>query len=480
MELNKRFIAFIATLAIVVNFLMFSTVQIFAHDTVLDVEYDDCVFDEQNHLIDDAWYFLDRNNTVCYHLDEETTIKYYFEDPSPDDVEAWAEEGPSDEIVQDIKNAYAYSMKKWNNIYFYSYDDYGVLTKHKIVNVVEGTALDHNLSIYLVSGSEFNAITDDIYSDEDEDFGLENNLLHYHVSEWEMKVYVKNFYTNASTTSASVTKNRERTGAHEIGHILGLFDADTECDSGNGQYHHDVLMGYTGCPDITYKDIAGAAITRGFHTDNDHKWLNCGMQSNGKYKLVCSICNGVKNVSSLSGYTYNTYGVCGNNHSLSSGNMMAVASYGNKDYYKCEYCRYVAPFDSNVTQNYTKTYQGNNIDKYVNTVSGLEYTFYQEHTHSYHYEWQSVGRHTASCDCGLSRTESHTAVPGSFGGPTGYGICMYCHGRVSMGTLLSVPEGLAHTDNGSYILPNGNIILVEEDVEAYLAGTLEFYYGEKE
>ena len=49
-----------------------------------------------------------------------------------------------------------------------------------------------------------------------------------------------------------------------------------------------------------------------------------------------------------------------------------------------------------------------------------------------------------------------------------------------MGTLLSVPEGLAHTDNGSYILPNGNIILVEEDVEAYLAGTLEFYYGEKE
>lgn len=102
------------------------------------------------------------------------------------------------------------------------------------------------------------------------------------------------------------------------------------------------------------------------------------------------------------------------------------------------------------------------------------------HSHSYTYTWQSVGRHTASCECGLSRTESHTAVPGSFGGPTGYGICMFCHGRVSMGTLLSVPEGLAHTDNGSYILPNGNIILVEEDVEAYLAGTLEFYYGEKE
>lgn len=49
-----------------------------------------------------------------------------------------------------------------------------------------------------------------------------------------------------------------------------------------------------------------------------------------------------------------------------------------------------------------------------------------------------------------------------------------------MGTLLSVPEGLAHTDNGSYILANGTTILVEEDVEAYLDGTLVFYYGEKE
>ena len=29
--------------------------------------------------------------------------------------------------------------------------------------------------------------------------------------------------------------------------------------------------------------------------------------------------------------------------------------------------------------------------------------------------------------------------------------------------------------NGSYILPNGVIVLVDEDVEAYLNGTLVFY-----
>lgn len=31
------------------------------------------------------------------------------------------------------------------------------------------------------------------------------------------------------------------------------------------------------------------------------------------------------------------------------------------------------------------------------------------------------------------------------------------------------------TPNGSYILPNGIIVLVDEDIEAYLSGTLVFY-----
>lgn len=41
-------------------------------------------------------------------------------------------------------------------------------------------------------------------------------------------------------------------------------------------------------------------------------------------------------------------------------------------------------------------------------------------------------------------------------------------------------EGIMSTTqvsvNGSYILPNGIVVLVDEDVEAYLAGTLQFYH----
>jgi len=39
-------------------------------------------------------------------------------------------------------------MKKWNNVYFYSYDASENVIKNKIINVVEGTEEDHNLSIF--------------------------------------------------------------------------------------------------------------------------------------------------------------------------------------------------------------------------------------------------------------------------------------------------------------------------------------------
>ena len=43
-------------------------------------------------------------------------------------------------------------------------------------------------------------------------------------------------------------------------------------------------------------------------------------------------------------------------------------------------------------------------------------------------------------------------------------------------TLHPTMNGLLRTENGSFILPDGIIVLVDEDIEAYFAGTLEFYY----
>ena len=58
---------------------------------------------------------------------------------------------------------------------------------------------------------------------------------------------------------------------------------------------------------------------------------------------------------------------------------------------------------------------------------------------------------------------------------------MLFSGRASVNIILgnSVNE-LPHSQNGSYILPSGIIILVDEDVDAYMDGTLIFYSGEIE
>ena len=48
---------------------------------------------------------------------------------------------------------------------------------------------------------------------------------------------------------------------------------------------------------------------------------------------------------------------------------------------------------------------------------------------------------------------------------------------ITVGTTLHpTMNGLPRSANGSFILPDGVIVLVDEDIEAYFAGTLEFYY----
>ena len=73
---------------------------------------------------------------------------------------------------------------------------------------------------------------------------------------------------------------------------------------------------------------------------------------------------------------------------------------------------------------------------------------------------------------------SHVVKQGSFPSTGGYAMCLLCRGQASMGNLNSMPTGdLPHSLNGSYILPNGIVVLVDEDIEAYMNGTLVFRTG---
>lgn len=445
--------------------------QVFAHDALLDVEYDDCIYDLYGDGIDEMWYKLDSLSSLK-HLDNDTiTIKYYYS------VFLESEE-PQNIPIDDIKEAYTNSMKKWNYVYFYTYNAEGIVKK-KLINIEEGTATDHNLTIYLTDNMSEIASTNC-----DNEVTIETgDYFHYHSNNWYMRVNVNCFYVHGNDYTAEYVECvRERTGAHELGHVLGLKDLEYDCFAQTiEQHHYELLMGYGStfenrAREISYKDIAGVAITRGFHTDEDHKWLYkyIGTQE-GQYKLICSICNGVQYVDSLEA-DYKLYGACYNNHTLSSDNMMAVASYGDRDYYKCKYCRYVAPFEDIVEQDYSVTPLNNLYHQCENNVDGLEYTFTETHKAN-RYFYLNNRSHRGTCSCGTSLIAAHsvrydTIVDGR------YANCLGCRERLDLTKdNANIAYGITNmqTSNGSYILPNGIVVLVQADLEAYENGTLQFY-----
>lgn len=481
MMFRKQVIPLMLTLVIALNLVTLGSLSAFAHETMLDIDYDSCAANKDGDGIDEMWYMLDQSAETIHISHETQTIKYLFVDESLIPGFTWTPEGQDDDVGDAIKASFAESMEKWNNVYFYSQNADGSITKNKIINIVEGT--NEDVDVLILPTPNITNIAE-IYAQEHTKVTIETgSIIHKHCADWLVKVNINYFYENTTATAEKVEILRKRTGAHEMGHLLGLCDIDELCNAGEEDHHQEVLMGYgedieNRAYDITYKDIAGVAITRGFHTDSDHKWLNCGMQSDGTYKLICSICNGVKYVDSLSGYTYKTYGACDNNHTLSDGNMMAVASYGTKDYYKCECCRYVAPFASIVEQDYSETYHNITQHKCVNQVDGLEYTCYEEHAYDT-YVYLNENSHQTRCACGaIGGTSRHTLSISNVTPGVHFAPCMECGYLLDLrddyyNSIVSITQV---SINGSYILPSGIVVLVDEDIQAYLDGTLVFYH----
>ncbi|MBE6676041.1 MAG: hypothetical protein E7594_04270 [Ruminococcaceae bacterium] len=464
----KRLIIFVLLFVLTIC-IDFGEFQVYAHEAKLDIGYDACIADVNDDSAEEMWYKLS-NSSSCWHLDHTIlTIRYYFENIS--DYEG------SDIPINEIKDAYVNSMKKWNNVYYYSYDSAGNVVKNKIINIVEGSYSDHNLSIFLLTGSGDFAVT----ANEDAEDVETGDIAHRHCANWEMDVYIDHYYVHDNRSYEYVEAAREKVGAHEIGHVLGLRDIDSYCSPEViGAHHLELIMGggniYNCTHDITYKDIAGVAITRNFHTDDDHKWLNCGLQIDGTIKLICTFCNGVKYFDPPIAIQYDNYGACDNEHDLTDGNMIAVASYQNKDYYKCKYCRYVAPFEDRVEQDYSVTILDNTYHQYENNVPGLEYTFKEIHNAN-RYVYLNGSLHQGTCLCGKVLTVTHSVryediVDGR------YAICLGCRTRLDLtkdNANITYGTSNLRTANGSYVLPNGIVVLVEADLEAYDNGTLQFY-----
>jgi len=112
-----------------------------------------------------------------------------------------------------------------------------------------------------------------------------------------------------------------------------------------------------------------------------------------------------------------------------------------------------------------------------NTQSGTLYPSFKVHSHSYvdHYQWTSMTEHKSYCSCNGYITSSHVVSPDAYQNGNQYAICLLCNGFASFGGTWHDGIGsFPYTLNGSFILPNGVIVLEEADMEAYLNGTLVF------
>ena len=101
-------------------------------------------------------------------------------------------------------------------------------------------------------------------------------------------------------------------------------------------------------------------------------------------------------------------------------------------------------------------------------------------THDYdrNYEWVDYTMHSAECCCGAKTTQGHAVASNAFANGKRYATCLICGGLAERGfvQLNALSAEVQYvTNNGSYILPNKVIVLVDEDIELYLNGTLEFH-----
>lgn len=366
------------------------------------ITYDPCIpfsddYPESANSDNESWYSLLNvisGEEVMFHIDDDIqTIYYKIHDTNPDDLEAdWGDSPTS------FKSFIKFGINHWNAISIYKTNERGHLYPTRLANFVDvdtltnGENITPNVNFYPVPGNMYssvsgycNPVESSIVSSDSQTY---NGIEHIHYTQFNIYLVVGVLQANYDMLYSTVS--------HELGHVLGLGDIDlVEQDSFEHYHHQEVLMGYPNGvggtqTNVTYRDLAGVMVARGLHTNSDHIWLYDEESSTEEsHKLICTLCNCVKYVTSLNGYEYDTYGSCMDSctyqeaHTLESGNMIPVARYNEKDYWKCKYCRYVCWFQYLSSQQYlfTGTYN-ENTHVLENVVEGLEYTVEETHDFS--------------------------------------------------------------------------------------------------
>lgn len=118
---------------------------------------------------------------------------------------------------------------------------------------------------------------------------------------------------------------------------------------------------------------------------------------------------------------------------------------------------------------YTSTYNG----------SARSVKFYRHnHTFRKSYKWVNFRQHNAECYCGEVKLQGHAIKSNNLlSVPSRYATCVLCGGSAEIGYIYenNFLQKMYYSANGSFVLPNGIIVLEDDDVKAYIDGSLTFY-----
>ena len=179
-------------------------------------------------------------------------------------------------------------------------------------------------------------------------------------------------------------------------------------------------------------------------------------------------------------------------HSKNYGVTTITSNIPSTEYYCYDHCNIITYINKGGEHTYNNSYSTHSSDQHKAYCECGEYILQdhllfkesaccslcgEPHTHDYsdHYARETSRAHRSYCACGASMLSAHV-VSGSSGGALGIKLCIFCGEIVTAGQSIMSTTHLPHTENGSYIMPNGIIVLMDEDIEAYLDGTLEFIY----
>lgn len=104
------------------------------------------------------------------------------------------------------------------------------------------------------------------------------------------------------------------------------------------------------------------------------------------------------------------------------------------------------------------------------------------HTHYYNYQYYNRSSHRLTCSCGhiSGNNKAHYISYEDANDGDNIGYCLGCFAILDLRYDMALVSPLSMVNiqisvNGSYILPSGIIVLVDEDIDAYFNDTLVFY-----